>query len=77
MATLERLPDTFTLHSQRPSPTNHPSHSVADRLADLFIAVEGLRADFDSEEANSLRWLEPQVDAIWHDVDVLVRRLAQ
>jgi hypothetical protein len=49
---------------------------IMDRLLEIVILTDELRAEFSTEEANPLLWLEPQIDRIMREVDAAVGRLA-
>ena len=50
---------------------------VLDRLTEVLILSDELLADFQTEDASQLRWLEPHIRQVYDDVDQAMRRLAQ
>ncbi len=53
-----------------------PAHErVLDRLADLLLDADEMLAILAAEDAVAERWLEPHVQRLYNDVDVLMRRL--
>jgi hypothetical protein len=52
------------------------SERVVDRLLDILLAADELLGELQTEEANPLLWIEPQVQRIYREVDSLIRRFA-
>ena len=50
---------------------------VLDRLTEVLVLSDELLAEFQTEDANPLLWLEPHIRRVYDDVDQAVRRLAQ
>ncbi len=50
---------------------------VLERLTGMLILANELLAEFHTEEANVLLWLEPYIQRVYDDIDISVRRLAQ
>lgn len=50
---------------------------VLDRLTEVIILTDELLAEFQTEEANPMLWLEPHIQRVYDDVDSIMRRLAQ
>ena len=50
---------------------------VLDRLAEVLVLSDELLAEFQTEDANRLLWLEPHIRRVYDDVDQAIRRLAQ
>jgi hypothetical protein len=50
---------------------------VIDRLTEVLILSDELLAEFQTEDASQLRWLEPHIRRVYDDVDQAMRRLAQ
>jgi hypothetical protein len=67
--------------NERPEDAPHlitpipPAVRVTDRLIDVLVLVHELLQDFQTEEANALRWAEPRVQRVYDDVDAVLRRL--
>jgi hypothetical protein len=65
-------PPGYTLHLITPMAA---ADRVTDRLIDVLVLAHELLQDFQTEEANALRWVEPSVQRVYDDVDALLRRL--
>lgn len=50
---------------------------VLDRLTEVLVLSDELLAEFQTEDANQLLWLEPHIRRVYDDVDQAIRRLAQ
>jgi hypothetical protein len=50
---------------------------VLDRLTEVLVLSDELLEEFQTEDANQLRWLEPHIRQVYDDVDQAMRRLAQ
>ena len=50
---------------------------VLDRLTEVLVLSDELLAEFQTEDASQLRWLEPHIRQVYDDVDQAMRRLAQ
>ena len=50
---------------------------VLDRLTEVLVLSDELLAEFQTEDANQLLWLEPHIRRVYDDVDQAMRRLAQ
>lgn len=50
---------------------------VLERLTEMLILADEILAEFHTEEANALLWLEPYIQRVYDDIDISVRRLAQ
>lgn len=50
---------------------------VVDRLTEMLILADELLAEFQTEEANGMLWLEANVQRLFDDIDALIKRLAQ
>jgi len=48
-----------------------PAERVADRLADLLFGADEILDFLQDERANSLRWIEPEIQRLYKDVDAL------
>lgn len=50
---------------------------VIDRLTEVLVLSDELLAEFQTEDANELLWMEPHIRRVYDDVDQAMRRLAQ
>ena len=50
---------------------------VLDRLTEVLVLSDELLAEFQTEDAGQLRWLEPHIRRVYDDVDQAMQRLAQ
>ena len=50
---------------------------VLDRLTEVLVLSDELLAEFQTEDANELLWMEPHIRRVYDDVDQAMRRLAQ
>lgn len=50
---------------------------VVDELADMLFAVDTVLDSLDTEEANSILWIEPHVRRLYDEVNALMHRMSQ
>lgn len=52
------------------------SARLGERLSEMLILASELQADLQSEEAAELRWIAPEIDQVFDQIDALLQRLA-
>lgn len=50
---------------------------VVDKLTEILIVANDLLAEFQTEEANGILWLESHVQCIYDEVDALMTRFTE
>jgi len=50
---------------------------VLDELADVLFSVDTIIGSLDTEEANGILWIEPEVRRLYDDINLLMRRMSQ
>lgn len=52
------------------------STRVCDRLVEILILASEIQADLESDAGRKLRWIAPEVDRVFEEIDALLQRLA-
>ena len=52
------------------------STRISEKLAEILVLGEALRADLDADDAASVQWLAPELERILEDARATLRRYA-
>lgn len=52
------------------------STRIGERVVEILILASEIRAELQHDEAAGLRWIAPDIDAVFHETDALLQRLA-
>lgn len=50
---------------------------VLDELADVMFSIDTILGSLDTEEANNILWIEPEVRRLYEEINSLMRRMSQ
>jgi hypothetical protein len=50
---------------------------MSQRLADMLVLLDEISLELETEDSAALRWLEPQIQRLYRQVDTVLGRLAQ